>query len=97
VLERIALRGDLLDEVAAQAAAAGTDFDAAFSRVLARGLIRRLESDLAPLLDGPSDAATPLPSGKGATSELSRQTLAERHPTARRPVKGAGGACPQAR
>ena len=55
MLERIALRSDLLDEVAAQAAAAGLEFEDAFARALARGLIRRLEGDLAPLLAPPHD------------------------------------------
>ena len=63
-----------------------------------------LRRDLAPVIrgrvlavrrpaDDPSDVATPPALTEGATSELSRQTLAERHSTARRPVKGAGGAC----
>ena len=72
MLERIALRSDLLDEVAAQAVAAGIDFDAAFARVIARGLIRRLEGDLATFLAPPHDD-DPRPKS-GVVSGLSATT-----------------------
>ena len=70
--ERIALRGDLLDQVAAKAVAAGIDFDAAFARVIARGLIRRLEGDLATFLAPPHDD-DPRPKS-GVVSGLSATT-----------------------
>jgi hypothetical protein len=59
VREKTSIRVDLLDEVEAFAAAHGLDFDTAFARLLARGLIRKLESELAPLLDPISDAQRP--------------------------------------
>ena len=64
---------------------------------------RHLRHDLAPVVRGrlldvrstPVDqpcAATPPGLPSGVTSNSSSQTRAERHVTARRPVKGAGGA-----
>ncbi len=94
--EKTSIRVDLLDEVEAFAAAHGLDFDTAFARLLARGLIRKLESELAPLLDPTPDAATPPGLPSGATSESSLHNVAERHSTARRPMKGADGARPSA-
>lgn len=68
--DRIAVRVDLLDEVRAVATATGRSFDETFARVLARGLLRRIEAELAPLLDDSSlDAATPPALADGATSE----------------------------
>ena len=53
---------------------------------------RVLDARPAPADDPTPDAATPPGLPSGATSESSLHNVAERHSTARRPMKGAGGA-----
>ena len=89
--EKTSIRVDLLDEVEAFAAAHGLDFDTAFARLLARGLIRKLESELAPLLDPISDAQRPgLNPGRASDPSLNAEGTVP--PSARPRSDGAAAA-----
>lgn len=68
--DRLPVRVDLLDEIRVLAAATGRSFDEAFARVLARGFLRRIEAELAPLLDDPLNAERP-----GLTTRASSDAL----------------------
>lgn len=86
--------------VAADVDPGGSDFPKWLGDLVVAGLpavvgdLLRCADDPEPSGGGtyPFDAATPPALAEGATSDSSRQTHAERHHTARRPVEGASGA-----
>lgn len=88
--ERISLPVSLVRAIERRAREIGEPVDVAAARVMARGAVLLVADLLKPYFV--QDAAAPPALAEGATSDSSSQTRAERHVTARRPVKGAGGA-----